>query len=88
MSLCRICGEEGHRAARCKELTMPPDELYTGPCALGSEEARPGAGADHDGDDGGEESYTSSLWLSSELQQLVQICLLDGETQSKQPTLA
>jgi hypothetical protein len=39
MSSCKICGEAGHFASKCKELGIPPDELYTGPGAeRGSEE--------------------------------------------------
>lgn len=48
MSTCRICGEAGHLAAKCKELGIPPDELYTGP------------GAERGGDD--EEDSVSVLF--------------------------
>ena len=72
MKLCRICGEEGHLAARCKELGMPPDELYTGP-------SFPGSGEDHD------HTYWITSFPFDDLQHIVQAYLTDDGIQSKQP---
>ena len=42
MVSCKVCGQEGHSAAKCKELTPPnPDEMYKGE----------GCGSDHDHDE-------------------------------------
>ena len=27
---CIVCGEEGHRASRCKSAGLPPDGFYSG----------------------------------------------------------
>jgi len=66
MSTCRICGEAGHLAAKCKELGIPPDELYTGP------------GAER----GGHDEEDDSLSVPFEKMLLVQNGSVDDEIQS------
>ena len=44
MSTCTLCGQQGHKASRCKELNPPnPDEFFSG--------GGGGGGHSHDDDD-------------------------------------
>ena len=50
MNTCFVCGEEGHKASKCKSLGVPPDGFYTGG----------GGGGSHDHDE--EDSLLSCAW--------------------------
>ena len=50
MNTCFVCGEQGHKASKCKSLGVPPEGFYTGG----------GRGGSHDHDE--EDSLLSSAW--------------------------
>lgn len=51
MNTCFVCGEQGHKASKCKYLGVPPDGFYTGG----------GGGGGHDHDE--EHSLVKNAWI-------------------------